>query len=73
MMGLRLKKGVDIERLRLFANFTVNQVTIENLIKQQLIIKKDNTIVLTDTGFNVSNEVISVSYTHLTLPTKRIV
>ena len=58
MMGLRLKKGVDIERLRLLANFTVNQLTIENLIKQQLIINKDNTIVLTDTGFNVSNEVI---------------
>ena len=58
MMGLRLKKGVDIERLRLLANFNVNQLTIENLIKQQLIINKDNTIVLTDTGFNVSNEVI---------------
>ena len=58
MMGLRLKKGVDIERLRLLANFTVNQLTIENLIKQQLIINKDNTIILTDTGFNVSNEVI---------------
>ena len=58
MMGLRLKKGVNIERLRLLANFTVNQLTIENLIKQQLIINKDNTIVLTDAGFNVSNEVI---------------
>ena len=58
MMGLRLKKGVDIERLRLLANFTINQLTIENLIKQQLIINKDNTIVLTDAGFNVSNEVI---------------
>ena len=58
MMGLRLKKGVDIERLRLFANFTVNQLIIENLIKQQLIINKNNTIVLTDAGFNVSNEVI---------------
>ena len=58
MMGLRLKKGVNIESLNLVSSFSINQRIIDELTKQHLIVNKDNNLALTDTGFNVSNEVI---------------
>lgn len=58
MMGLRLKKGVNIKSLNLVSSFSINQRIIDELTKQHLIVNKDNNLALTDTGFNVSNEVI---------------
>ena len=58
MMGLRLKKGGNIESLNLVSSFSINQRIIDELTKQHLIVNKDNNLALTDTGFNVSNEVI---------------
>lgn len=58
MMGLRLKKGVNLERLRSIKDFNINEVHLKELERKKLITYYSSSLCLTNSGFNVSNKLI---------------
>ena len=58
MMGLRLKKGVNLERLRSIKDFKINEVYLKELECKKLICYDSRSLCLTNSGFNVSNKLI---------------
>ena len=58
MMGLRLKKGVNLERLRSIKDFKINEVHLMELECKKLISYDSSSLSLTSSGFNVSNKLI---------------
>ena len=58
MMGLRLKKGIDLNKLKNIYNYGIYFDTIQTLTKQGLINFKDNKILPTLKGWLLHNQIV---------------
>ena len=58
MMGLRLKKGINIDSLKSIQNFKFDGENINKMVEEGLVKYIDSNLILTDKGFNLSNQVI---------------
>lgn len=58
LMGLRLKKGVCVNDMKSIRNFILDNMTIDMLLSEGLITFSSNNIKLTESGYNLSNQVI---------------
>mgnify|MGYP001190695861 FL=1 len=58
MMGLRLKKGINIKFLQSIESFRLFEEDIDNMTREKLVEYDGYNLRLTDKGFNLSDEVI---------------